>query len=231
MKRIFDNINIYTIKFSYFLGYIKAKILCAECGRNARISSKVSFYQPSKINIKENVEIRENSLLDARTEDNVGIIIKSNCRIKENIALICYSGCIDIDENVLISRNTVIYGHGGVFIGKKAMIGPNCVLVASNHFFSLNVIPFQDQGFTKERIIIGNNVWIGASTTILAGSTIEDNVVIAAGSVVTGKKLVSGYLYAGIPAKQIRELKIEELADKKVYYKNWDEFKIVKENG
>ena len=46
---------------------------------------------------------------------------------------------------------------------------------------------------------------IGANVTILPGVTIEDGVVIGAGSVVT-KDCKSNTLYAGVPAKEIRNL-------------------------
>jgi carbonic anhydrase/acetyltransferase-like protein (isoleucine patch superfamily) len=45
------------------------------------------------------------------------------------------------------------------------------------------------------------------------GAIVEDEVVIAAGSLVTpGKRLESGFMYAGSPAKQVRPLKDKERA-------------------
>lgn len=41
--------------------------------------------------------------------------------------------------------------------------------------------------FKEAEIIIGNNVWIGANVTILKGTKIGDNAVIAAGSVLVGE--------------------------------------------
>ncbi|PHM23087.1 gamma carbonic anhydrase family protein [Xenorhabdus ehlersii] len=59
---------------------------------------------------------------------------------------------------------------------------------------------------------IGNRVLVGMGSILLDGVTIEDDVVIGAGSLVPpGKKLESGYLYVGSPAKQVRKLKPEEL--------------------
>ncbi|KLU14101.1 MULTISPECIES: gamma carbonic anhydrase family protein [Xenorhabdus] len=59
---------------------------------------------------------------------------------------------------------------------------------------------------------IGNRVLVGMGSILLDGVTIEDDVVIGAGSLVPpGKKLKSGYLYVGSPAKQVRKLKPEEL--------------------
>ena len=43
---------------------------------------------------------------------------------------------------------------------------------------------FRKQGYDRDQVIIGNNCWIGSDTLILAGVTIGDNVVIAAGSTV-----------------------------------------------
>jgi carbonic anhydrase/acetyltransferase-like protein (isoleucine patch superfamily) len=58
---------------------------------------------------------------------------------------------------------------------------------------------------------IGNRVLVGMAATVLDGAVVEDEVVIAAGSLVPpGKKLVSGYLYLGVPCKQARALTQEE---------------------
>jgi maltose O-acetyltransferase len=52
---------------------------------------------------------------------------------------------------------------------------------------------------------IGNNVFIGMNSIVLRGSTIEDNVVIGAGSVVHGR-VERDSVYAGNPAKKISTL-------------------------
>ncbi len=54
-------------------------------------------------------------------------------------------------------------------------------------------------------IVIGNNVFIGRRAIILPGTVIGDNCVIGAGSVVKGA-LASDGVYAGVPAKRLREL-------------------------
>ncbi len=58
-------------------------------------------------------------------------------------------------------------------------------------------------------ITIGNNVWIGAGSTVLAGVTIGDNSVIGAGSVVT-KSIPANVVAVGVPCKVIREIKVED---------------------
>ncbi len=59
---------------------------------------------------------------------------------------------------------------------------------------------------------IGHRCLIGMGATVLDGAIIEDDVLLAAGSLAPpGKKLISGYLYRGTPATQARPLTEEEL--------------------
>lgn len=58
--------------------------------------------------------------------------------------------------------------------------------------------------YLYRRIKIGNNVFIGANSIILPGVIIDDNVIVAAGSVVT-KSVPGGCIVAGNPARRIRD--------------------------
>ena len=57
----------------------------------------------------------------------------------------------------------------------------------------------------SERIIIGNNVWIGANAIITPGVIIGDNSIIGAGAVVT-KDVSKNCIMGGVPARLIREI-------------------------
>jgi serine acetyltransferase len=57
-----------------------------------------------------------------------------------------------------------------------------------------------------QRISVGNNVFIGVNSIIMPGVKIDDNVIIAAGSVVT-KSIPKGVIIAGVPAKIIGNFK------------------------
>ena len=70
----------------------------------------------------------------------------------------------------------------------------------------LNETPFRLQDEIRQNVQIGNNVWLGANVIILPGTIIEDNCIIAAGSVVN-KLIESNSVYAGAPAKKIKDLK------------------------
>lgn len=58
---------------------------------------------------------------------------------------------------------------------------------------------------------IGNQVLIGMGATVMDGAVIEDQVILAAGSLVPpNKRLVSGFLYVGNPVRQVRPLTDQE---------------------
>ena len=58
---------------------------------------------------------------------------------------------------------------------------------------------------------IGNRCLIGMGAIVMDGAVLEDEVFVAAGAVVTpGKRLESGWLYRGNPARPARELSAEE---------------------
>ena len=56
-------------------------------------------------------------------------------------------------------------------------------------------------------VTIGNDVWIGGKSSIMPGTTIGNNVVIAAGAVIT-KDVPDNMLVGGVPAKVIKHLEI-----------------------
>ena len=59
---------------------------------------------------------------------------------------------------------------------------------------------------------VGNRVLVGMGAIIMDAVVVEDDVMIAAGALVTpGKRLRSGYLYAGSPAREVRALTEDEI--------------------
>lgn len=108
-----------------------------------------------------------------------------------------------VGDNVSINRGATINAAGGVVIGNDVLIGPSVTIYSQNHEFSDKGKLYREQGYSLDKVSIGNNVWLAANVTVLPGVSIVDNVVVAAGSVVNKSLLVAG-LYGGIPAKLIR---------------------------
>ena len=74
---------------------------------------------------------------------------------------------------------------------------------SENHNYSDLELPIRLQGVNHKGIKIGNNVWIGAKSTILDGSVIGNGTVVAAGAVVRGQ-FPDNVVLAGVPAKIIK---------------------------
>ena len=86
-------------------------------------------------------------------------------------------------------------------------IGSGCSISWNTNIMDTNVHELTVQGCPRPRsepVIIGDQVWIGAGAIILAGTTIGNNAIIAAGSIVTSD-VQSGTVVGGNPARVISE--------------------------
>lgn len=90
-----------------------------------------------------------------------------------------------------------------VHIGDYCMIGPNTLITTVNH--PLTPKERRMKMAQGKPVTIGNDVWIGGNCTILPGVTIGNNVVVAAGAVVS-HDIPDNSLVAGVPAKIIKKL-------------------------
>lgn len=118
-----------------------------------------------------------------------------------------YTDCgknISIGKHVFINSGCRFQDQGGITIGDGALIGHNVVLATLNH----DLAPEKRSTIHPAPIVIGRNVWIGASATIVPGVTVGDNAVIAAGAVVT-KDVPANTIAGGVPAKVIKQIKTE----------------------
>lgn len=110
-----------------------------------------------------------------------------------------------------ISYTAVFDGAGYelISIGHKTVISDNVQMLV--HDYSITRAaqavgkPFKSPTRVNKPIQIGNNVFVGMRTILLPGATINDNVIIGAGSVVTGE-IPSNTICAGNPARVIRSI-------------------------
>ena len=122
-----------------------------------------------------------------------------------NLPFRCDYGCnIHIGENFFANFNLTILDEAPVFIGNNVLIGPNVSIYTACHPLDPDHRRTGDEW--AESVTIGDDVWIGGSSTILPGVTIGDGSVIGAGSVVT-KNVPSGVVVAGNPARIIKKVK------------------------
>ena len=121
----------------------------------------------------------------------------------------------DEGPNVILGRhfyanyNLTILDHDKVIIGDNVLLGPNVVLSTASHSQDYRIRNHDGESdITGAPIIIEDDVWIGASVTVLPGVTIGKHSIIGAGSVVT-KDVPPDCVVAGVPAKVIKKLNFD----------------------
>jgi acetyltransferase-like isoleucine patch superfamily enzyme len=146
------------------------------------------------IQIDPSIYIAASAKIQIDTDDCVlggSVRISKGVIISDGVIIAPYGGVIEIGANAYIGPYCVLYGHGGLAIGRNTMIGAHTIIVPANHRLT---------GLTKEGIAIGEDVWIGAGCKVLDGVHIGKGAVIGAGSVVT--KNIDAYSIAfGVPAR------------------------------
>jgi len=164
------------------------------------------------LNRKPNMRISPKSYLgqDVKfqlTSDgyNLGgyISLSDGVRISDGVILAPYGGSIEIGENVFVGPYCVLYGHGGLRIGRDTLIAAHTVIIAANHSFENTSVLIREQPVNCCGIQIGENVWIGSGARILDGVVIGNGCVVGAGSVVT-TSLEDFAVAVGVPAKVIK---------------------------
>jgi acetyltransferase-like isoleucine patch superfamily enzyme len=99
---------------------------------------------------------------------------------------------------------------GDITVGDNTFATHGCSVLTDEHRFHKGRLAslssyagFPDVPFRGNDIVIGRGRFFGPGNIALKGVTIGDNVIMAAGSVVT-KHLPSGCFAAGVPARVVR---------------------------
>lgn len=143
------------------------------------------------------------------------IEIGDNVYIGKGTALTAF--CINnhLHESRIIIGNGCVFGYynhitaaNGIIIGNNLRTGKNVLFSDNSHGDPndkelLHYHPNQRPIFSKGKIIIGDNVWIGENACIMANVNIGNGVIIGANSVVT-HDIPSYSIAVGVPAKIIK---------------------------
>ena len=153
-------------------------------------------------------------------------------------------------QDCFLAENAVVVGD--VEMGNQCSIWFNAVIRGDVHYIRMgNKVNVQDGAiihgtYQKSPTNIGNNVsiahnaivhgctvkdnvLIGMGAIIMDDSIIESNCIIAAGAVITRGMIVeSGSIYAGVPAKKVKDIsedlisgEIERIANSYIKYSGW----------
>jgi acetyltransferase-like isoleucine patch superfamily enzyme len=109
---------------------------------------------------------------------------------------------IRVGPDTAIGMHNVIWGQGGVTIGRDCLLGPQVLMVSENHTYADASRPVREQPGNRASITIGDDCWLGAGVKVLAGVTIGDRCIVGAGAVVT-TDLAPGSIAVGVPARVV----------------------------
>lgn len=118
--------------------------------------------------------------------------------------LIVRSG-VDINDLLVNTRS------GTVTIEEYVFFGHRCALLTGTHDYKKKGVERIKTVPTSGRDIhIKDGAWLGSGVTVLGPCVIGENAVIASGSLVTVDNIPAGTIWAGSPAKQVREIDFDD---------------------
>lgn len=135
---------------------------------------------------------------------NSRILFSSRIDLLKNWGNKTFTPKLEIGDNVNIGQNCFISCVDSIIIGDGTLISDNVAIVDNSHNHN-NSMSSSDTELDCAPILIGKNVTIYRNSTILAGSVLSNDVVVAANSVVKGT-FPDNVLIGGAPAKVLKKL-------------------------
>lgn len=125
-------------------------------------------------------------------------VIESFCCVNNAV------GDVIIGDHTRIGLHSTLIGP--VCIGSHVHLAQGITVTALNHRFQDTARRIDEQGIETRRVVIDDDVWIGAHAVILPGVTIGRHAVVAAGAVVTDD-VAAGTVVGGVPARVLKTLR------------------------
>lgn len=164
-----------------------------------------------------------------RSINGVSPAMGQNCWLAENATIV---GKVTMGDNCSVWFNAVIRGDvNEIKIGNKVNIQDGAVIHCTYQKAATSI--GNNVSIGHNAIVHGctlhDNVLVGMGAIVMDGAVVEPNSIIAAGSVVLENTLIeSGTIYAGVPAKKVKQLSpeqtktlIERIANNYVMYTEW----------
>lgn len=152
-----------------------------------------------------------------------------DCFIAENATIV---GQVTTGDNCSIWFNAVLRGDVHyIKLGNKVNVQDGAVIHATYKKYPTNIGNNVSIGHNAlvHGCTIKDNVLIGMGAIVMDNCVVESNTIIAAGAVVTqGTHVESGSVYAGVPAKKVKDIneelisgEIDRIANNYIKYANW----------
>jgi maltose O-acetyltransferase len=120
------------------------------------------------------------------------------------------SNKLTVENNVVVNIGVFLDGSANIFIGEYARLGPFVRILTGSHVYANDVLrrgPKSTEDLDLP-VRVERGCWLGMGTMVLPGVTIAEGCVVAAGTLINKSTAPNG-LYAGVPAKRVRDLPVE----------------------
>lgn len=169
-------------------------------GPGCFIEKDVRWQVPRRVFLGQQVMIGEGCFMDANSLSS-RIELKDNVWVSRGCYLVAGRGVeIVFEPRAYIGHRCLFYGHGGIHVGRDALLANDVQLICGNHTFARRDLPIRAQPTEERPIVIEDDVWLGASAIVLGGVTVGMGSVVAAGAVVT-HSLPPYSIARGVPAQ------------------------------
>lgn len=171
-------------------------------GRGCHIDPGVSLHYPGRIRLGDGVGIGRNATLRANTEANPGITLGHGVSINDAVVINANRGFVALGERSWLGPFCLVYGNGGVSIGRNVLIAGHSTINTVSHSSARCDIPINDQPVLTDPVTIEDDVWIGLNAVILQGVTLGRGCIVGAGAVVT-RSIPPWSIAMGVPARVV----------------------------
>jgi acetyltransferase-like isoleucine patch superfamily enzyme len=147
---------------------------------------------------------------DTRIDKYCRLVVMKDGKLRLRGAVLSRGVTLDVSRNALLEIGRVFVGQGTIIcaqehvsIGDGSMIAEYVSIRDQSHV-QTHEVPLWDSCFTSAPVHIGDDVWIAAKATVVAGVKIADHAMCAAGAVVT-KNVEPWQKVGGVPARPLKQ--------------------------
>lgn len=203
LKTIRFNLKYLPLKHALLFPVLISKNVCLK-----KASGKIHFNCPIRFGLIQigygNVGIFDKKMSRTIWEVYGNVIFGGNAIIGHGSKIV-----VGLEGSLIIGENFKMTAESAIIAYKKIQFGNDCLLSWEIQIMDTDFHKIKNESGeiinNPQPIIIGNHVWIGSRSTILKGAIIPDNTIIGVNSLVNKELPEGNCIYAGSPAKCVKE--------------------------
>jgi len=180
------------------------QLILNKVSRSTYIQEGVELLGCHSISLGNSVSLFKGVRVDARGLGNA-VVLDDNTSLQRGVDIRALNQTrIHVGNYSFIGPYTCLAGPGDIEIGNHCSIASHCGIFANDHKFDDPTRGPNDQGLTRQGIVIEQECWIGHGVSILDGVRVGKGSVVGAGSVIL-RDIPPMSVAVGIPARVIKK--------------------------